>query len=121
MGGMLAILNAGSRVDDVSEVMEVSSPGVCSVSISDSDATDVEFVGVMEQDDGGVFVLEDGEADSTIFGTSTVTGKAARVVVLRAGAYASSSITSGLNGQIPVRRKALWMVVGVNAFSRACA
>lgn len=38
-------------------------------------------------------------------------GCAASIVVLRAGANATGSIASGLNGQIPVAQKAFWMVV----------
>lgn len=47
----------------------------------------------------------------TILGMVAGIGCAASVVVLRVGANAAGSITSGLNGQIPVARKAFWMVV----------
>ncbi|KZP07207.1 hypothetical protein FIBSPDRAFT_998536 [Athelia psychrophila] len=52
-------------------------------------------------------------------GMVTGTGCAARVVVLSAGANALASMASRLNGHMPVFRKALLMVVAVNALSRA--
>ena len=53
-------------------------------------------------------------------GTVAGTGCAAWVVVLRAGANASASITLRSSGQIPEFRNALSIVPGVNALSRAC-
>lgn len=55
----------------------------------------------------------------TKLGAEAGTGCADSVVVLRAGAKAAGSITVGFNGQIPVMRNALWIVLGVNAFWRA--
>ena len=54
-------------------------------------------------------------------GTVVGTGCAACVVVLSAGAKASSSMASRLNGWMPVFLNALRMVSGVKAFVRARA
>ena len=48
-----------------------------------------------------------------------MTSCAACVVALRAGTKAAFSMTSGLKGQMPVLRKALQMIAGVNAFAWA--
>lgn len=63
-------------------------------------------------------VIEDARAGDSVrmaAGTSCT----ACVVVLSAGAYASTSMTFGLKGQMPVFRNTLLIVVAVNALSRA--
>ena len=67
----------------------------------------------------GVEVVECTGVWSRKVGTVAGTGCAAWVVVLRAGANASASITLRSSGQIPDFRNALSIVPGVNALSRA--
>lgn len=82
------------------------------VDCTDDESTDVDGVGDS---------VEPSDTGTSKSGRAAGMGWAAWVVVFSAGAKASSSIALRLSGHMPVFRKALQMVLSVNAFSRAFA
>jgi hypothetical protein len=95
-------LGAGVLVVDVAG--DVVSEGVLAVVVTDEDA-DALVAGIMTA--------------TRRSGIEAGTGCADCIVVLSAGAKASSSIAPRSNGQIPVLRKALRIVPAVKALARA--